>query len=131
MPTSETMRWRCALDITEIERFRRSLNFTNEAIESIRVDGKDKERNLISELQPSSRESPIAKTILILLTFWTIQGCLSNKPAAPSFQATWTVETSFWFSISDVSKIPTNNKNLENTVTLELVVIIEFDLWQL
>ena len=34
-------------DITEIEGFRRKLNFTNEDVKSIRVDGKGEERNLI------------------------------------------------------------------------------------
>lgn len=48
-------------DITEIEGFRRKLNFTNEDVKSIRVDGKGKERNLIPELQPSTREDCMEK----------------------------------------------------------------------
>lgn len=43
-------------DITEIEGFRRRLNFTDEDVKSLRVDGKGKEKNLIPELQPSTRE---------------------------------------------------------------------------
>lgn len=87
-------------DITEIEGFRRKLNFTNEDVKSIRVDGKGKERNLIPELQPSTREDCMEKKIPIQLTFWTIQERLSNEPAAPSFQAT-----------SKTSKMPTDKKN--------------------
>lgn len=43
-------------DITEIEGFRRRLNFTDEDVKSLRVDIKGKEKNVIPELQPSTRE---------------------------------------------------------------------------
>lgn len=48
-------------NITETEGFRRRLNCTNEDVKSLRVDDKDKERNLIPELQPSTREDSMEK----------------------------------------------------------------------
>lgn len=59
-------------NITEIEGFRRRLNFINEDVKRIGVHATGNERNSILVLQPSTREGPWRGGIHIQLTFWTI-----------------------------------------------------------